>query len=86
MRLFSRCHNSGRWRFGSHWPRASRNEKTRFTFVAPNEEADLRAIEQAIGKRLPRVTVPDFDYTARATERRVESAGLNRVEQRFRFQ
>jgi ATP-dependent RNA helicase RhlE len=36
-----------------------------FTFVAPDEEGDLRAIERAIGKRLPRVTVPDFDYTAR---------------------
>ena len=51
--------------------RTARAEATgdAFTFVAPNEEADLRAIEQAIGKRLPRVTVPDFDYTARATER-----------------
>jgi ATP-dependent RNA helicase RhlE len=36
-----------------------------FTFVSPDEEGDLRAIERAIGKRLPRVTVPDFDYTAR---------------------
>ncbi len=36
-----------------------------FTFVAPDEEGDLRAIERAIGKRLPRVTVPDFDYRAR---------------------
>ena len=36
-----------------------------FTFVAPQEEGDLRRIEQAIGKRLPRVTVPDFDYRAR---------------------
>jgi ATP-dependent RNA helicase RhlE len=36
-----------------------------FTFVAPEEENDLRAIEKAIGKRLPRVTVPDFDYNAR---------------------
>ncbi len=32
-----------------------------FTFVSPDEEADLRNIERAIGKRLPRVTVPDFD-------------------------
>lgn len=39
------------------------------TFVAPDEEADLRAIEKAIGKRLPRVTVPDFDYSHRATEK-----------------
>ncbi len=36
-----------------------------FTFVAPDEENDLRAIEKAISKRLPRVTVPDFDYAAR---------------------
>lgn len=36
-----------------------------FTFVAPDEENDLRAIEKAIGKRLPRITVPDFDYNAR---------------------
>ncbi len=51
--------------------RTARAEATgdAFTFVAPDEEADLRAIEQAIGKRLPRVTVPDFDYTARAAER-----------------
>ncbi|MGE5358622.1 MAG: DEAD/DEAH box helicase [Bacteroidales bacterium] len=38
-----------------------------FTFVCPEEEADVRKIEAAIGKRLPRVTVPDFDYTARPT-------------------
>ncbi len=51
--------------------RTARAEMTgdAFTFVAPQEEADLRAIEQAIGKRLPRVTVPDFDYNARAAER-----------------
>src|SRR3954470_2398512 len=36
-----------------------------FTFVAPDEEDDLRAIEKAIGKRLPRITLPDFDYNAR---------------------
>src|ERR1700693_3264161 len=40
-----------------------------FTFVAPEEENDLRAIERAIGKRLPRVTVPDFDYKQRPAER-----------------
>jgi ATP-dependent RNA helicase RhlE len=36
-----------------------------FTFVAPEEEPALRAIERAIGKRLPRVTLPDFDYSAK---------------------
>lgn len=36
-----------------------------YTFVAPEEESDLKAIERAIGKGLPRVTLPDFDYKAR---------------------
>ncbi|HSP98509.1 MAG TPA: DEAD/DEAH box helicase [Candidatus Dormibacteraeota bacterium] len=47
--------------------RTARAEATgdAFTFVAPDEEEDLRRIEKAVGKRLPRVTVPDFDYKAR---------------------
>jgi ATP-dependent RNA helicase RhlE len=36
-----------------------------FTLVAPEEEGSLRDIERAIGKRLPRVTMPDFDYASR---------------------
>jgi ATP-dependent RNA helicase RhlE len=39
-----------------------------FTFVAPEEEPDLRAIERAIGKALPRVTLPGFDYGKRTAE------------------
>ena len=39
------------------------------TFVSPDEEADLRAIERAIGRRIERVTLPGFDYTRRAAER-----------------
>ena len=35
---------------------------TAFSLVSPEEEGDLRAIERAIDKRLPRITVPDFDY------------------------
>jgi ATP-dependent RNA helicase RhlE len=44
--------------------RTARAEATgdAFTFVAPDEEADLKRIERAVGRRLPRVTVPDFDY------------------------
>jgi ATP-dependent RNA helicase RhlE len=51
--------------------RTARAEATgdAFTFVAPEEEGDLRQIERAIGKRLPRVTVPDFDYNARPQAR-----------------
>jgi ATP-dependent RNA helicase RhlE len=37
-----------------------------FTLVSPDEEASLRGIERAIDQRLPRVTLPDFDYAARA--------------------
>src|SRR6185295_15119460 len=40
-----------------------------YTFVAPDEEGDLGAIERAIAKRLPRVTLPGFDYTRREAER-----------------
>ena len=40
-----------------------------FTFVAPDEEEDLRRIERTLGKRLPRVIVPDFDYAAKAGAR-----------------
>jgi ATP-dependent RNA helicase RhlE len=40
-----------------------------FTFVAPDEDDDLRRIERVLGKRLPRVIVPDFDYAARAGAR-----------------
>jgi ATP-dependent RNA helicase RhlE len=51
--------------------RTARAEATgdAFTFVAPDEESSLRAIERAIGKRLPRVTVPGFDYAKKTTER-----------------
>lgn len=40
-----------------------------YTFVTPEEETDLRAIERAIGKRLPRRMVEGFDYTRKPTER-----------------
>jgi len=40
-----------------------------FTLVAPEEESELRAIERAVGQRLPRVTVPDFDYRAKVEEK-----------------
>ena len=45
--------------------RTARAEATgdAFTFVAPEEENDLKAIERVLGKRLPRVTLPGFDYT-----------------------
>src|SRR5262245_15085082 len=39
------------------------------TLVSPAEEADLRSIERAVGTRIPRVTLPGFDYAARPAER-----------------
>jgi ATP-dependent RNA helicase RhlE len=33
------------------------------TFVAPEEERDLKAIEKAVGRPLPRLRLPDFDYS-----------------------
>jgi ATP-dependent RNA helicase RhlE len=35
-----------------------------FTLMASEEEGTVRAIERAIERRLPRVTLPDFDYGA----------------------
>jgi ATP-dependent RNA helicase RhlE len=51
--------------------RTARAEATgdAFTFVAPSETADLERIERAIGKRLPRIIVPGFDYARRPSEK-----------------
>jgi ATP-dependent RNA helicase RhlE len=40
-----------------------------FLFVSPEEEPHVTRIERAIGKRLPRVTLPGFDYRAKPAER-----------------
>jgi ATP-dependent RNA helicase RhlE len=62
-----------------------------FTFVSPEEEGELRAIERAIGKRLPRVTIPDFQYAAVPEARfevplaeRVAAIRLKKAEDRAR--
>ncbi|HXG90592.1 MAG TPA: DEAD/DEAH box helicase [Vicinamibacterales bacterium] len=51
--------------------RTGRAEETgdAFTFVSPQEEGDIRAIEKAIGRTLPRITLPDFDYKSRPQEK-----------------
>jgi ATP-dependent RNA helicase RhlE len=48
-----------------------------FTFVAPEDESSLRAIERAIGKPLPRVLLPDFDYKQRPPEQAPEPRQLS---------
>jgi ATP-dependent RNA helicase RhlE len=40
-----------------------------FLLVAPAEENSLTAIERQIGQRLPRITLPDFDYDQAGPER-----------------
>ena len=62
-----------------------------FTFVAPEEEPDLKRIERALGRRLPRVLVPDFDYAAKPAARlevplgeRVAAIRARKAEERAR--
>jgi ATP-dependent RNA helicase RhlE len=40
-----------------------------FTFVSDQELGDLHAIERAVGKRLPRLTLAGFDYESKPAER-----------------
>ncbi|HVT48002.1 MAG TPA: DEAD/DEAH box helicase [Vicinamibacterales bacterium] len=40
-----------------------------FTFMAPDERGPMAAIERAVGRKLPQVTVPDFDYHAKPAAR-----------------
>ncbi|MES1245505.1 MAG: DEAD/DEAH box helicase [Acidobacteriota bacterium] len=40
-----------------------------FTFVSPDEEGELRAIERAVGKTLPRRKVEGFNYDSKPAER-----------------
>ncbi len=40
-----------------------------FVLVSPAEEKSLTLIERQIGQRLPRVTLPDFDYAAAQRDR-----------------
>jgi ATP-dependent RNA helicase RhlE len=62
-----------------------------YTFVAPDEESDLKAIERAIGRALPRVTLPDFNYDARSRRplevplaERIAAIRARRAEERVR--
>jgi ATP-dependent RNA helicase RhlE len=64
-----------------------------FTFVAPEEATDLAQIERAIGRRLPRITVPGFDYAKAPAERfevpigeRIAAIRARKAEERKRAQ
>jgi ATP-dependent RNA helicase RhlE len=49
-----------------------------FVLVSPAEEKSLAQIERHIGQRLPRVTLPDFDYAAPIPERAGASSPRSR--------
>jgi ATP-dependent RNA helicase RhlE len=75
--------------------RTARAEATgeAFTLVSPEEEGELRSIERAVGKRLPRVIVPDFDYHAKPAARfevpigeRIAAIRAKKAEDRARSQ
>jgi ATP-dependent RNA helicase RhlE len=55
-----------------------------FLFVSPEEESQLRAIERTLGKRLPRVTLPGFDYTRKVAEKLEVPLGLRLAQIRGR--
>ena len=62
-----------------------------FTFVSPQEQGELAAIERAVGRKLPRVTVPDFDYAAKPPakleipiEQRIAEIRARKAEERRR--
>jgi len=40
-----------------------------FTFFSPQEEPDVKSIERAIGRKLPRVYIEGFDYSAKPQQR-----------------
>ena len=51
--------------------RTARAEATgdAFTFVAPDEEPMIKAVERATGKKIPRRVVKDFDYNKQTDEK-----------------
>jgi ATP-dependent RNA helicase RhlE len=61
------------------------------TFVSPEEEADLRSIERAVGKPLPRRKLEGFDYNRKPVERfevplaeRIKEIRARKAEERAR--
>jgi ATP-dependent RNA helicase RhlE len=40
-----------------------------FTFVSPEEETDMRAIERAVGRRIDRRMLDGFDYSVKSSEK-----------------
>jgi len=69
--------------------RTARAETTgnAYTLVAPEDEGGLRTIERGIGRRIPRKTLPGFDYRQRSEDPPAEGREIvhaRRLEERFR--
>ncbi len=45
-----------------------------FTLMSPEEQKDVAAIERLLGRAIPRVLLPDFDYNMRPTDNRAVPA------------
>jgi ATP-dependent RNA helicase RhlE len=52
-----------------------------YTLVTPEDEADMRAIERAVGRRIERRTLRGFDYAAAASEEKLEIPLAERIAQ-----
>jgi ATP-dependent RNA helicase RhlE len=52
-----------------------------YTFVAPEDEADIRPIERAVGRAIERRKVAGFDYNAAPPEERLEIPIAERIAQ-----
>jgi ATP-dependent RNA helicase RhlE len=63
--------------------RTARAEATgdAYTFVAPEDEAEISRIERAVGRRIERRRLPGFDYAAPALEERLEIPLAERIAQ-----
>ena len=82
MRPFSRCHSSGRWRFGSHWPFASRSEKMRS--LARERSSSRRAPPNAASKSpASSASSSDLRLQQAAAALRADQEGLRAVGDRF---
>jgi ATP-dependent RNA helicase RhlE len=55
-----------------------------FTLMSPEEQKDFTAIERFLGRSIPRVHVPDFDYKQAASPGEGRSEGRGRAEGRSR--
>src|SRR5437764_87785 len=67
MRPLNSDHSSGRWRLGSHWPKSSRNENTRFL-------ARARSSSRLAPPNAASNPCPSIAFSSRVVRRRLRHA------------